>query len=100
MQARSGRAGPHLGPSAKVAYDVASKIGAGVESYGGVGPVSAFDPLRRQQHLVLAVVDLDLGSKWEFNAGVGFGLTPATDGLTFKMILGYRFDWGSGRQAR
>jgi hypothetical protein len=38
------------------------------------------------------VVDLDLGPKWEFNAGVGFGLTPSSDRLIVKMILGYRFD--------
>jgi len=42
------------------------------------------------------VVDLDLGPKWEFNAGVGFGLTPSTDQLIIKMILGYRFDWAGG----
>ena len=48
------------------------------------------------------VVDLDLGPKWEFNAGVGFGLTPSSDRLIVKMILGYmilgyRFDLGRGR---
>ena len=45
------------------------------------------------------MVDLDLGPKWEFNAGVGFGLTPSSDRLIVKMILGYRFDGyvGSGR---
>ena len=31
-----------------------------------------------------------------FNAGVGFGLTPATDGVILKLILGYRFDFASG----
>jgi hypothetical protein len=44
------------------------------------------------------VIDLDLGPKWEFNAGVGFGLTPSTDRLIIKMILGYRFDWGGGER--
>jgi hypothetical protein len=34
----------------------------------------------------------------EFNFGVGFGLTPSTDRLTIKMILGYRFDWGGGHK--
>jgi hypothetical protein len=31
---------------------------------------------------------------------VGLGLTPATDGLIFKVILGYRFDWGSVGRTR
>jgi len=43
------------------------------------------------------VIDLNLGPKWEFNAGVGFGLTASTDRLIVKMILGYRSDWGSGK---
>jgi hypothetical protein len=92
--------GFEFSPNAKIAYDVTSKVGAGLEYYGGIGPVNAVDPLRQQQHLLFAVVDLDLGPRWEFNAGVGFGLTPATDGLLIKMILGYRFDWGSGGQSR
>ncbi len=87
-------------PNAKVAYDVTSKVSAGLEYYGELGPVRGFDPLRRQQHLLFAAVDGDLGPRWEFNAGVGVGLTPATDGLIFKVILGYRFDWGSGGRAR
>ena len=94
------RRGFELAPNAKVAYDVASKVSAGLEYYGALGPVSGFDPPRRQEHLVFAVVDADLGPRWEFNAGVGVGLTPATDGLVFKMILGYRFDWGGGGRSR
>jgi len=37
------------------------------------------------------VLDVDLGPRWEFNLGVGVGLTPATDRLIVKAILGYRF---------
>ncbi len=92
--------GFEFAPNAKVAYDVTSKVSAGLEYYGELGPVSGFDPLRRQQHLLFAAVDADLGPRWEFNAGVGVGLTPATDGLIFKLILGYRFDWGSGGRSR
>jgi hypothetical protein len=88
--------GFEFAPSAKVAYDVTDKVTLGLEYYGGLGPVSAFDPLRQQQHLIFPVIDLNLGPKWEFNAGVGFGLTPATDGVILKLILGYRFDFASG----
>ena len=33
-----------------------------------------------------------LGPRWEFNLGVGVGMTPSTDHLLVKMILGYRFE--------
>jgi len=67
-----------------------------VKYYGGIGPVTAFDPLRRQQQLLFPVIDLNLGPRWEGNFGVGFGLTPATDRLLVKLIVGYRLALGSG----
>ena len=78
-------------PNAKVGYEITRRVSAGVEYYGALGPVSGFDPVRRQQHMVFPVVDIDLGPRWEFNAGLGFGLTPATDSYIIKVILGYRF---------
>ena len=69
------------------------KVSAGLEYDGGIGPVTAFDPLRKQQHLLFPVLDLDLGPQWECNVGVGIGLTPETDRLLVKLILGYRFPW-------
>jgi hypothetical protein len=83
--------GFEFSPNAKVAYDVAPKVALGLEYYGTLGPVSGFDPVRQQQHQIFPVIDLDLGPRWEFNAGVGIGLTPATDRLIVKLILGYRF---------
>ena len=88
--------GLDFSPSLKVAYDITPAITAGIEYYGALGPVRGFDRSRDQQHQIFPVVDLNLGQKWEFNAGVGIGLTPATDRLIFKLILGYRFDWGAG----
>ncbi len=32
--------------------------------------------------------------KWEFNFGVGVGLTRSTDHLIFKMIIGRRLTFG------
>ncbi len=78
-------------PNAKVAYDVTKVVTLGVEYYGAVGPLDRIDPVRDQQHLIFPVVDLNLGPRWEFNAGVGFGLTRSTDTYLLKMILGYRF---------
>jgi hypothetical protein len=90
--------GFEFAPNAKVAYDITPKVRAGVEYYGGLGPVSAFDPVRRQQHLVFPVIDLDLGPRWEFNAGVGFGLTPSTDSYVLKVLIGYRFGGTAKRE--
>jgi len=33
---------------------------------------------------------VNFGPRWEFNTGVGFGLTNATDRLIVKTIVGYR----------
>jgi hypothetical protein len=87
---REGR-GFEFAPNAKVSYDVTKKITAGLEYYGGVGPVSGLDPARRQEHMIFPAIDLDLGPRWEFNAGVGFGLTSSSDSYILKVILGYRF---------
>jgi hypothetical protein len=88
--------GFEFSPAAKISYSVTPKVAIGLEYYGALGPVTHFDPGRDQQHQLFPVIDLDLGPKWEFNFGVGFGLTPSTDRLIVKMILGYRFEWGGG----
>jgi hypothetical protein len=94
IQGQSVRKGFEFSPAAKVSYNVTPKAAIGLEYYGALGPVTHFDRTHDQQHQLFPVIDLDLGPKWEFNAGIGFGLTPSTDRLIFKMILGYRFDWG------
>jgi hypothetical protein len=87
-------------PAAKVSYDVTSRVAAGLEYYGDIGPISHIDPPRKQQHMIFPVVDVDLGPRWEFNFGVGAGLTSSTDRLIIKMILGYRFGPLPGRAER
>jgi hypothetical protein len=78
-------------PNVKVSYDVTKKVAFGVEYYGSYGPVTGFDPLRDQEQQIVPAVDLDFGKNWEFNFGVGVGVTQATDHLLVKAILGYRF---------
>jgi hypothetical protein len=80
-------------PSVKIGYDLTSKISTGVEYYGALGPITGFDRPKDQQHQLFPVVDLNLGPQWEFNFGVGFGLTRSTDRFLVKLIFGYRFDW-------
>ena len=46
------------------------------------------DPVGGQMHLIIPAVDLDFGPKWEFNFGVGVGLTHSTDHLIVVLIIG------------
>src|SRR5215470_5340728 len=99
IKGESVRKGFEFSPAAKVSYGVTPTVAVGLEYYGALGPVSHFDRAHDQQHQLFPVIDLDLGPQWEFNAGVGVGLTPSTDRLIIKMILGYRFNWdGAGRK--
>jgi len=72
---------------------VTRKIAAGIEYYGALGPITGFDALRDQQQQIFPNVDVDFGKNWEFNFGVGVGVTQATERLIVKAILGYRFNY-------
>jgi hypothetical protein len=85
------RSGVGFSPNFKAGFDFSKKVNAGIEYYGALGPVGSFDPLREQQQQIIPAMDLNLSPNWEFNFGVGVGMTGATDHLLVKMILGYRF---------
>jgi hypothetical protein len=91
VRGQSVKAGWEFSPNVKLSYDVTRIVSAGFEYYGSLGPVAGFDPLREQQQQLFPAVDLNLSPKWEFNLGVGVGMTHSTDHLIVKMILGYRF---------
>jgi hypothetical protein len=78
-------------PNFKTSYDVSRRASLGFEYYGSMGPVTGFDPLREQQQMLVPAIDLNLGPDWEFNFGVGVGMTASTDHLLVKFILGRRF---------
>ena len=80
-------------PNAKVSYDFTKKISGGIEYYASYGPLTGFDPLHDQQQQIVPAIDIDFGSQWEFNFGVGVGTTASTDHLIVKCIVGRRFDW-------
>jgi hypothetical protein len=88
------RQGVGFSPNFKAGYDITKKINAGIEYYGALGPVTGFDPIHEQQQQIIPSVDLNLGQDWEFNFGVGVGVTAGTDHLLVKMILGRRFSFG------
>jgi hypothetical protein len=83
--------GFEFNPNFKISYEFSSRLSGGFEYYGSLGPLSGFDPLKEEKHQIFPAVDLNLGPDWEFNFGVGIGLTSSTDRLIIKMILGRRF---------
>jgi hypothetical protein len=85
--------GYQFSPNFKASYDITKRVAFGVEYYGSLGPVTGFDPLHDQEQQIVPAVDIDFGSNWEFNFGVGVGATAATDHLLVKAILGYRFNF-------
>lgn len=91
LKGESVKRGFEFQPCFKISYDITPKITGGIEYYGSFGPITGFDPLKKQKHQLFPVVDLNLGSSWEFNFGVGMGLTSSTDRLIVKLILGRRF---------
>ena len=88
--------GFEFSPNVKVSYDFTKKIAGGLEYYGAMGPVTGFDPIQQEEHQFVPSMDLNVSPKWEFNFGVGIGVTPATDHLLVKMIIGRRFTFGGG----
>jgi len=80
-----------FGPSGKISFDVTKLVAFGVEYYSSLGPVGRFDGWENQQHQIFPAIDLNFSPAWEFNFGVGIGLTRSTDDLMIKLILGRRF---------
>ena len=85
--------GVEFSPNAKFSYNFTKRIAGGLEYYAAYGPLTGFDPLHEQQQQIFPAVDIDFGPVWEFNAGVGVGMTGSTDHLIVKCIIGRRFDW-------
>lgn len=73
-------------PSTRVAYNVNSAWQAAVEEYADLGPIHRLAPTNGQSHQVFAVVDHS-GKTWDIEAGIGAGLTDASDKLTLKLIV-------------
>lgn len=84
---------PAFEPNIKASYAFFKNAGLGIEYYGGLGSVNAFETLTSQSHAVFATYDLLNNKEWELNTGLGFGLTPATDGFIYKILIGRRIYW-------
>lgn len=77
-------------PAARVAKKVAQDVQLGLEYYADFGEIGHFAALRNQPHTVFAVTDFKVGD-FDVNFGVGYGLTPASDRVVVKTIVGYAF---------
>ena len=75
-------------PNVKGSYDVTKKVALGLEYYGSTGPFFQYDAFQKQQQQIFAAIDLNVSTKWEFNAGYGLGFTNNTDKAIFKIIIG------------
>jgi hypothetical protein len=83
--------GVAFSPNFKGAYSVTRRLSAGLEYYGSLGSLTGFSPVYLQQHEIMPTIDYDFGPNWEFNFGVGIGVTRSTDHVLAKMIIGRRF---------
>jgi hypothetical protein len=75
-----------LVPATRVAYNVSPVWAVAAEEYDDFGPLRHFSAPSRQAHQLYAVIDRT-GGLFDIEAGIGFGLTPASDHLTIKLIL-------------
>ncbi|MDN4984344.1 hypothetical protein KUL72_35355 [Bradyrhizobium arachidis] len=80
----------HFTPAARIARRFGDDLFAGFEYYSDLGQIGSFDKLADQQHTLFAVTDFKAGV-FDVNFGVGYGLTPASDRLVVKTIIGYAF---------
>jgi len=77
-------------PQFKTVYTVRQKIGFGFEYYSSLGTFDEFLPFRQQEHLIGPMVDLYFDPRWEFNAGMLFGLTEGSNQQILKILIGRR----------
>jgi APA family basic amino acid/polyamine antiporter len=81
---------PSFEPAATIRYVRAGLVSVGLEYYAGLGPVGRWLPAGAQEHYLYEVVDVLRWTHFELHAGVGEGLTDASNDFVVKTILGYR----------
>lgn len=73
-------------PAMRVAYNFNKQWAVSAEEYADYGQFRAIAPVREQSHQLWAVLNHSM--KWfNIETGVGFGLTPASDKMTIKMMF-------------
>ena len=77
-------------PSMRVAYNASDLWAVAVEEYADYGPLHDLYGRKDQSHQIYGVVNYN--GKVGVEAGIGFGLTSASDDVTFKLLLSYDFN--------
>jgi hypothetical protein len=77
-------------PSLRLAYNRSATFAMAVEHYADFGELSHLDSRKSQEHNLFAVTDY-AGKVIDVEAGIGFGLTKASDKLVLKTILSHTF---------
>jgi hypothetical protein len=85
----------HGGPASleldtRLGYAISHSTQVALEAYDELGPLSAPGALPARSHVLYLVVDSDLGP-CDLSAGIGRGLTGASDGWVLKAIIGFHF---------
>ncbi|MBU6297135.1 MAG: hypothetical protein KGJ79_17095 [Alphaproteobacteria bacterium] len=75
-------------PSTRVAYHLSNSWAVALEEYDDFGPLRHFYSSSQQSHQLFAVVDYG-GGPVSVEAGIGFGMTPASDNMVLKLILSH-----------
>ena len=73
-------------PSTRLDYKIDEKWTVAAEEYADFGELRGFLPADQQSHQLWGVVDYS-GDPISIEAGLGFGLTSASDGLAVKLML-------------
>lgn len=84
---------PEFEPNFKASYNFFKKASLGFEYYGSLGALNHFERPADQSHALFFAYDLVGNNDWELNIGPGWGLTKATDGFVFKVLVGRRVQW-------
>ena len=89
---------PVFEPNFKASYNFFKKASLGFEYYGSLGAIGDFEKPADQSHALFLAYDMVGNDNWELNIGPGWGLTKATDGFVFKILVGRRIQWGSNHK--
>jgi hypothetical protein len=79
-------------PAAEALLVWPGRASVGLEYYAGLGALTGWARAGAQEHYLFEVVNLLAVDAFELNAGVGEGLTAASNPLVVKLIVGYVFE--------
>jgi len=73
-------------PATRLAFNATRALALAAEEYDDFGPLRHFFAHEQQSHQLFGVIDYR-ASPWSIEAGIGFGLTAATQHRMLKLIL-------------